>query len=253
MSVALSLIGGVLGLAVAAVVLRVVPALVPGDVARLKEVGIGPVTVAFTVGLSVFVGLLSGAAPALQWSGIHLTRTPNEGNAQSAGGFRLSRSNRSRAVLVMAQVALALVLLVGTGLLLRSFVGLVTSTAATTRATWFPPRPCIPGRASHPWRLVRAGVVFVDWRHPVGESGSEPSCLIRPKGPIHDILTIPHRLATSLRLRPRPAPASGRYDGDGVDENPCRFSVGRADRRSRLCAAWLRRSDRHDPREGTPV
>ena len=125
MSVALSLIGGVLGLAVAAVVLRVVPALVPGDVARLKEVGIGPVTVAFTVGLSVFVGLLSGAAPALQWSGIHLTRTPNEGNAQSAGGFRLSRSNRSRAVLVMAQVALALVLLVGTGLLLRSFVGLL--------------------------------------------------------------------------------------------------------------------------------
>ena len=65
-SVALSLIGGVLGLAAAAVVLRVVPALVPGDVARLKEVGIGPVTVAFTVGLSVFVGLLSGAAPALQ-------------------------------------------------------------------------------------------------------------------------------------------------------------------------------------------
>ena len=125
-SVALSLIGGVLGLAAAGVVLRVVPALVPGDVARLKEVGIGPVTVAFTVGLSVFVGLLSGAAPALQWSRLHLTRTLNEGNAQSAGGFRLSRSNRSRAVLVMAQVAFALVLLVGTGLLLRSFVGLVT-------------------------------------------------------------------------------------------------------------------------------
>ena len=125
-SVALSLTGGVLGLAAAAVVLRVVPALVPGDVARLDEVGIDPVTVAFTVGVSVFVGLLSGAAPALQWSRLHLTRTLNEGNAQSAGGFRLLRSNRSRAVLVMAQVALALVLLVGTGLLLRSFMGLVT-------------------------------------------------------------------------------------------------------------------------------
>ena len=125
-SVALSLTGGVLGLAAATVVLRVVPALVPGDVARLDEVGIGEVTVAFTVGLSVVVGLLAGAAPALQWSRLHLMRTLNEGNARSADGFRLLRSNRSRAVLVMAQVALALVLLIGTGLLLRSFVRLVT-------------------------------------------------------------------------------------------------------------------------------
>ena len=125
-SVALSLTGGVLGLAAAAVVLRVAPALVPVDVARLDEVRIDEVTVAFTVGLSVFVGLLSGAVPALQWSRLDLVRTLNEGNAQSAGGFRLLRSNRSRAVLVMAQVALALVLLVGTGLLLRSFVRLVT-------------------------------------------------------------------------------------------------------------------------------
>ena len=125
-SVALGLTGGVLGLAAAAVVLRAAPALVPVDVARLDEVGIDAVTVAFTVGLSVLVGLLSGAVPALQWSRLDLVRTLNEGSAQSAGGFRLLRSNRSRAVLVMAQVALALVLLVGTGLLLRSFVRLVT-------------------------------------------------------------------------------------------------------------------------------
>ena len=124
-SVALSVTGGVLGLAVAAVVLRVAPALVPGDVARLDEVGIDEVTVAFTVGLAVLVGLLSGAVPALQWSRLDLVRTLNEGSAQSAGGFRL-RSNRSRAVLVTAQVALALVMLIGTGLLLRSFVRLVT-------------------------------------------------------------------------------------------------------------------------------
>ena len=125
-SVALGLTGGVLGLAAAVVVLRAVPALVPVDVARLDEVGIDAVTVAFTIGLSVLVGLLSGAVPALQWSRLDLVRTLNEGSAQSAGGFRLLRSNRSRAVLVTAQVALALVLLVGTGLLLRSFVRLVT-------------------------------------------------------------------------------------------------------------------------------
>ena len=122
----MGLTAGVLGLAAAVVVLRAAPALVPVDVARLDEVGVGAVTVVFTVGLSVLVGLLSGAVPALQWSRLDLVRTLNEGSAQSAGGFRLLRSNRSRAVLVMAQVALALVLLVGTGLLLRSFVELVT-------------------------------------------------------------------------------------------------------------------------------
>ena len=118
--------GGVLGLAAAAVVLRAVPALVPGDIARLDQVGIDGVSVAFTVGLSIAAGLLFGAAPAFQWSRIDLVSTLNEGSAQAPGGFRLLRSNRARAVLAVAQVALALVLVVGAGLLLRSFVGLVT-------------------------------------------------------------------------------------------------------------------------------
>ena len=125
-SVVLSLGGGALGLAAAAVVLRVVPALVPGNIARLGEVGIDGTALAFTLGLSVVVGLLFGAAPAFQWSRLRLVRTLNEGSAQAAGGFRLLRSNRARAALATAQVALALVLAVGAGLLLRSFVGLVT-------------------------------------------------------------------------------------------------------------------------------
>ena len=125
-SVVLSLGGGALGLAAAAVVLQVVPALVPGDIARLGEVGLDGTALAFTLGLSVVVGLLFGAAPAFQWSRLRLVRTLNEGSAQAAGGFRLLRSNRARAALATAQVALALVLAVGAGLLLRSFVGLVT-------------------------------------------------------------------------------------------------------------------------------
>ena len=118
--------GGVLGLATAAMVLRTVPALVPGDIARLDEVGIDGVTLAFTLGLSIAAGLLFSAVPALQWSRVDLARTLNEGNAQSTGGFGRLRSNRALAVLAVAQVALALVLLVGAGLLLRSFVRLIT-------------------------------------------------------------------------------------------------------------------------------
>ena len=124
-STVLSLSGGVLGLAAAAVVLRAVPALVPGDVARLDEVRIDGVSFAFTVGLSLLVGLLCGAGPAFRRSLIHPMRTLNEGDAQPAGGFRLRR-HRLRATLSTVQVALAVVLLIGAGLLLRSFVRLAT-------------------------------------------------------------------------------------------------------------------------------
>ena len=125
-SVMLSVAGGALGLAAATAVVRAAPVLVPGDVARLHEVSVDGVVLAFTLGLSVAVGLLFGAVPAWQWSRRDLVRTLNEGGAQSTGGFRLLRSSRTRALLATVQVALALVLLVGAGLLLRSFVGLVT-------------------------------------------------------------------------------------------------------------------------------
>ena len=125
-SMALSLSGGVLGLTAATVVLRALPMLVPGGVARLDEVRIDGVVLVFTVGLSIVVGLLFGAAPVFQWSRIRLVPALKEGGAQSAGGFRLLGSNRTRAALATTQVALTLVLLIGAGLLLRSFAQLVT-------------------------------------------------------------------------------------------------------------------------------
>ena len=151
-SVVLGVGGGALGLAAAAVVLRVVPALVPGDVARLHEVGVDGAVAAFTLGLSVAVGLLFGAAPALQWSRLDLVRTLNEGSAQSTGGFRLLRSNRARASLAVAQVALALVLLVGAALLLRSFVRLVTADRG------FDPANVVTARVENRDLAVRPGM-----------------------------------------------------------------------------------------------
>ena len=126
-SMVLSLSGGVLGLAAAAAVLRAVPALVPGNIVRLDEVGLDGVVLAVAFGLSVVVGLVFGAAPAFQWSGRDLLlRTLIEGSARATGGVGLLRANRARSLLAAAQVALALVLLVGAVLLLRSFVGLIT-------------------------------------------------------------------------------------------------------------------------------
>ena len=125
-SVVLGVGGGAVGLAAAIVVLRAGPPLVPGDVARLGEVGVDGVVLLFTLGLSVLVGLAFGTAPAFQWSGSGLVGTLSEGGPQAIGGFRRLRSNRTRAALAAAQAALAIVLLIGAGLLLRSFVGLVT-------------------------------------------------------------------------------------------------------------------------------
>ena len=124
--VVLSAAGGLTGLAAAAAVLGGLPAVVPGDVARLDDVGINGPGLAFAFALSLVVGLAFGAAPAFQWSRFGLAQALNEGSAHAAGGFRLVRSNRARAGLAGAQVALAVVLLIGAGLLLRSFVGLVT-------------------------------------------------------------------------------------------------------------------------------
>jgi len=125
-STVLSLGGGVLGLAAAAVFLRTVPALAPGDVARLDEVRIDGVAFAFTAGLSMVVGLLCGAGAAFRWSQLQLVRTLNDGGAQSAGSSGLLRTHRVRTTLATMQIAVAIVLLIGAGLLLRSFVQLLT-------------------------------------------------------------------------------------------------------------------------------
>ena len=125
-SVVLSMTAGVIGVAVAFGIVRAAPGLTPGYVPRLAEVGIDGGVLAFTATVSVVAGLLFGTAPALAWSRVDLARTLNDAAAASAGGFGRLRANRGQAVLVVAQVVLALVLLTGAGLLLRSFVSLVT-------------------------------------------------------------------------------------------------------------------------------
>ena len=125
-SVMLSVAGGLVGLGAAAVLLRAVPALAPGDVARLDEVGINGAVFAFASGLSIGVGLLCGAGTAFQWSQLHLVRTLNDASAPSAGSSGLLRAHRVRAALSTAQIALAVALLIGAGLLVRSLVQLLT-------------------------------------------------------------------------------------------------------------------------------
>ena len=125
-SVVLSVIGGGLGLGTAYALLGVLPSFAPAGIPGLDEAGIDATVLGFSLAASVGAGVLFGTVPALQASRFDLVRALNEGAPQMGGGFRFRRGNRTRSVLVVAEVALALMLLVGAGLLVRSFVTLST-------------------------------------------------------------------------------------------------------------------------------
>ncbi|HWS87819.1 MAG TPA: ABC transporter permease [Pyrinomonadaceae bacterium] len=120
-SVLLALVGGALGLLLAVWGVDVLVALAPSDLPRLDQVGVDGRVLLFTVGISVGTGLLFGLAPALQAAQGDLNESLKEGGR---GGGEGARGRRVRNALVVAEVALALVLLAGAGLMIKSFLRL---------------------------------------------------------------------------------------------------------------------------------
>jgi predicted permease len=129
-SILLAFLGGLLGLAVAGAGLRLLRAIDPGNLPRLNEVSLDWQTVGFTVAISLLAGFLFGLFPALKYAGLRIAMSLR------AGGRSLSESrerHRARSVLVVAQVAMALVLLVGAGLMIRTFQALRTVNPGFTK------------------------------------------------------------------------------------------------------------------------
>ena len=120
-SVTLALGGGLLGLALASVGVKGLLELAPVAVPRASEIGIDGSVLAFTLVISVASGLLFGLFPILGYARPDLSGALKEGGRSSTGG---KERHRVRSALVVAQVALALVLLVGSGLMARSFTAL---------------------------------------------------------------------------------------------------------------------------------
>ena len=120
-SVLLALVGGALGLLLAIWGVDVLIALGPSDLPRLDQVGVDGWVLLFTAGISVGTGLVFGLAPALQASQGDLNESLKEGGR---GGGEGARGRRVRNALVVAEVALALVLLAGAGLMIKSFLRL---------------------------------------------------------------------------------------------------------------------------------
>ncbi|MDX1382918.1 MAG: ABC transporter permease [Thermoanaerobaculia bacterium] len=120
-SVALGLVGGAVGVGLAWAALRALVAVAPSGLPRLGEIGVGPTVLVFALGVSLLAGVAFGLAPAVRLARSDLSLGLRDGaraGTVGRGGSRL------RSLLVVAQVALALVLLVSSGLLVRSFAAL---------------------------------------------------------------------------------------------------------------------------------
>ena len=116
-SVLLAVVGGMLGLGLAWLGVKAVVALAPANVPRIAELRIDGLVMLFTLGVSVLTGLMFGLAPAVQSARTNLQETLKEGGR----GATADRSGHAlRRVLVVAEVALALMLLTGAGLLIKS-------------------------------------------------------------------------------------------------------------------------------------
>jgi len=117
-SVLISLVGGILGLLLASAALGPLLKISAGSVPKVFSVELDRWVLAFTLGMSVLTGLLFGLVPALRTAKLDLRETLNEASRGSTSG---PRQHRLRGVLVGTEIAFAMLLLVGAGLLLRSF------------------------------------------------------------------------------------------------------------------------------------
>jgi putative ABC transport system permease protein len=124
-SLLLSLLGGAVGLALGAAGVRALLALNPGNIPRISESGTNVTldwrVLGFTLGLAVLTGIVFGLFPAFHAMRTDVNANLKESGARSGSG---ARQSKTRSLLVIAEMSLAIVLLIGAGLLIRTFAAL---------------------------------------------------------------------------------------------------------------------------------
>ncbi|MCP4662664.1 MAG: ABC transporter permease [bacterium] len=159
-SLAVAALGGAAGLVLACRGVDVLLALTPDSLPRAQEISANATLFFFALGVTVLTGILTGLVPAWQLTAPTLDRMLRETAGTSSGGLQ---SRRMRSLLVTAQVALALVLLIGAGLLIRSFLELqrvdlgITAQHVTTLKIHLP-----DSSYGEPWRRVAFHHAFAD-------------------------------------------------------------------------------------------
>ncbi len=144
-SVMLALAGGLVGLVLAIMCVKVLRVFGPENIPRLNEVGIDGRVMAFTFFISLLTGIVFGLAPALRASRVDLNQVLKDGGRSSGGGVG---HQRIRKLLIISEVALSLVLLIGAGLLIRSYQRIVNASPG------FNPHNVLSLRLSLPCRAV---------------------------------------------------------------------------------------------------
>jgi predicted permease len=219
-SVLLSGIGGVLGLVLGVLGIRALLAINTAGLPRVGEdgalVGVDWRVLAFTVAISIGTGILFGLIPALQGSQADLTTTLKESSSRSGTGFR---QNKARSVLVVVEVALAVVLLIGSALLIRTALalgrvepGFEASNVLTMRMSLTGPRFL---ESEGVERLVRDGVERL--RNVPGVLAASATCCIPLEGG--------YGLPFVISGRPLEGPAHG--GGGWLTVSPGYFEVFR--------------------------
>jgi putative ABC transport system permease protein len=217
-SLLLSLTGGALGLALGMIGIRALLAVNPGNIPRIGPhgalVGMDWRVLGFTILVALATGVLFGLYPAFEASRTDLNTALKESSARSGAG---AHSNKTRSLLVTAEVALALILLIGSALLIRTFValraidpGLNPHNVLTLRMSLSGPRF---ERSSQVADLVRDGVQRVEALPGVTRASTTYAV------PLETMFGVPFNIVGR-------APASGRYDGRGwVAASPGYFDV----------------------------
>ena len=173
-SVLLSVIGGMVGLGLSVLAIRLLIAFAPANIPRLGEVSIDLRVLGFTLLISLATGVLFGMAPALQLSNPNIHEGVKEGGRSNAGS---SGQNLLRGALVISEVVLVFVLLIAAGLMIRSFRRLLDVAPGFDAENVLTMRVTLPAR-------TYAGAKTVTFYHQLldkmaGQSGVKAAAMVR--------------------------------------------------------------------------
>ena len=117
-SLALGVLGGIVGVLLASIGVRLLVNSAPEGLPRVEDIGIDPIVLLFALAISLGAGLLFGLLPVIKYARPRLATTLKEGGRSSSDG---KQRHRARNALVVAEIALAVVLLTASGLMIRTF------------------------------------------------------------------------------------------------------------------------------------
>jgi len=158
----LGLLGGAAGLLVARASIAAVHALNPGNIPRLDDIEINGPVLAFTFVVSILTGILFGLAPVIRGIKVDLNTSLKAGGrgGQTDGGLYIKR-HRLRGLLIVSELTLSLMLLIGAGLLIRSFIrlqdvppGFATNNVLSMQVAASDPKYRDPKAAANLWRDI---------------------------------------------------------------------------------------------------